>query len=154
MTKAIIDRTATAQPTNPYAAPPSNDGCEIEPAIIQIRSVARVFKIVGWFGVIIYAPIVIVCVGSLLVTLAGYRVDSILILAGATGFNGAILALAIQYVLTGRRISKNDLTARPRAIFLSYVMLIGFPVFTIIGIICCRNLRCYFDDLSSHAKKP
>ena len=143
----------TARGENPYASPPAigdDDGEDrIGASIVGIRSVARVFKIVGWFGVILYTPIVLTCVGSLVVTLVGYRIDSPLVLAGASAFNGVILGLAICYVLTGQRISKQDFTVRRRAILLSCLMMIGIPVFTIVGIICYRKIKLYFNDSSA-----
>lgn len=132
---------------NPYASPQTVGEGESDPSIVRVRSVARAFKIVGWFGTILYTPIVITCVASLLITLIGYRrIDSPAMLAGASAFNGAILALAIFYVMTGRRIAKHDLTVRRRALLLSCVMMIGFPVFTIIGIICYRYIHFYFNE--------
>lgn len=42
-------------------------------------------------------------------TLSGNRVDSPRVVFLASAFNGGCLALAIQYVLVARRISKQDL---------------------------------------------
>jgi hypothetical protein len=125
---------------NPYASPQAG-GAE---SAVRIRSVARAFKILGWFGVVLYTPIVIACISSLLLRLAGYGADSPMVLAGAAAFNGFVLGLAVLYAMTGRRIAKHDFTARRRAMFLSCLMMIGFPLFTIVGILCYRNIRLYF----------
>ena len=108
---------------------------------VRLRAVARAFKIFGWFWVVVYTPIVITCVGSLFATLAGYPIDSLIVLAGASFFNGAILALAILFVTTGRRIRLRDATAQRRALVLSCVMMLGFPILTIVGIICYRDIK-------------
>lgn len=137
---------ATAEAENPYASPQFG-GLEIEPSIVRIRAVARVFKLVGWFGVVLYTPIVIGGVASLVITLSGYhRIDPPAVLAGTSAFNGAILALALLYVMTGRRIATHDLSVRRRALLLSCVMMIGFPIFTIVGIISYRHIKLYFND--------
>jgi hypothetical protein len=140
-----IETARRLMPENPYASPQAVDDGTVDLSAVRLRSVARVFKIVGWFGVILYTPIVIASIASLLLTLVGYRIDSLLVLAGASAFNGTILALAILYVLTGRRIAKHDLTARRRAMLLSCVMMIGVPIFTIVGVICYRNINQYLN---------
>jgi hypothetical protein len=112
---------------------------------LRLRAVARVFKIFGWFWVVVYTPMVAICVGSLVITLAGHRIDSPLVLAGASAFNGAILWLAILYVRTGRRISRHDATARRRALFMSCFMMLGVPVLTVVGAICYRDIKRYLN---------
>lgn len=136
VTEGATARAVGASQDAPSTGQPTLD----DPLTVQVRSVARVFKIFGWFWVIIYTPIVVTCIGSLFITLAGHRIESPLVLAGASLFNGAILALAVLYVTTGRRISKRDVRVRRRALLLSCFMMLGFPILSIVGIICYRNI--------------
>ena len=139
---------------NPYA-PPADAGI-VDPAEIaatRIRSVARVFKIVGWMGIVIYTPIVLSCIHLLVMTLSGRRIGSPLVIAFATAFNGMVLALAICYLLTGRRVAAMDLTVRRQALVLSCFMMIGVPIFTVVGVLCYRYLKRHFVSDPMHSRE-
>ena len=129
---------------NPYSAPTTTSDPQPELATTRIRSVSRTFRWLGWILTILYVPIVVTCVVSLVLALLGHPVDSPLVLALASVFNGAILAVAILFILTGRRIAAGDYSVRGRALFLSCILMLGFPIFTVIGIFCFRYLKMYY----------
>lgn len=135
-----------AQDKNPFAAPKLMAETDTERATYELMSVARVFKTVGWLVVILYGPVVIFSVVVFLATLLRYIDEEPQRVLGGTLFNGGVLAMAIQYILTGRRIAKPDPTVRQRALFLSCVLMAGFPIFTFLGIRCYRDIKRYLVD--------
>ena len=134
-------------PENPFA-PPTADAARVpSKSEIRLRAVTRIYRIIGWFGIVLYVPIVLTCAGSLIGILPlMFPTESRLSLAGPLVFHSIFLALAVLYVLTARRIAARDFTVRRRAAALSFLMMIGFPIFTIVGIVCYRYLRLHFSD--------
>lgn len=146
MNPAHTDPLQHAQDKNPFAAPKLMAETDTERATYELMSVARVFKTVGWLVVILYGPVVIFSVVVFLATLLRYIDEEPQRVLGGTLFNGGVLAMAIQYILTGRRIAKPDPTVRQRALFLSCVLMAGFPIFTFLGIRCYRDIKRYLVD--------
>lgn len=146
MNPAQTDPLQHAQDKNPFAAPKLMAETDTERAIYELMSVARVFKTVGWLVVILYGPVVIFSGVVFLATLLRYIDEEPQRVLGGTLFNCGVLAIAIQYILTGRRIAKPDPTVRQRALFLSCVLMAGFPIFTFLGIRCYRDIKRYLVD--------
>ena len=133
---------------NPYSSP-TVAGTEVDPSKVPLGSVTRVYKWLGWVGAIIYVPIVITCVAALALSLAGHHEESPLVLAFASLVNGAILTLAVLLLLTSRRIAARDYSVRGRALILSCILMLGFPLLTVVGIICYRNITQHFLNAES-----
>lgn len=146
MNPAHTDPPQLSQDNNPFAAPKLMAETDTERAIYELMSVARVFKTVGWLVVMVYGPLVVFSIGVLISILIGYIDAEPQSVLGGTTFNCGVLAMAIQYILTGRRIAKPDPTVRQRALFLSCVLMAGFPIFTFLGIRCYRDIKRYLVD--------
>ena len=134
---------------NPYAPPSATTEQVRDVPTMRVRSVARVFKIMGWAGVIIYTPIVCISLAMLPVALLGNSRNSDPAFFLATFINSAILAIAICYLMTGRRISAYNIAVRRRALLMCCLMMIGFPIFTVVGAICFRNVKRHFADVAA-----
>ena len=146
MTKSDSSNIHSGIPKNPFAPPSTMAVRALSESEVRLRAVTRVYRIIGWLGIVIYVPIVLTCLGSLVGILLGYRIGPLLVVAGASVFHSIFLALAILYVLTARRIAERDITVRRRAVVLSFLMMIGFPLFTIVGAICYRYLKLHFHE--------
>ncbi|MEO1526998.1 MAG: hypothetical protein AAFX06_16285, partial [Planctomycetota bacterium] len=129
--------------TNPYSPPVTESSPPEDAAEKSLASVARAFKWLGWIISVLYAPIVLSCLGSFLLALVGRIEESPGFMLLVCIFNGSVLAFGIALILTARRLASRDYTVRKRALFLSCVLMVGVPLFTIVGIICFRNVRRY-----------
>jgi hypothetical protein len=117
----------------------------------RINSVSRIFVWIGLLGSLIYIPMVIVCLVSLVVHLvsrptSNSTIYDLLAIALATAVNSAILVLWLTFIVTARQIRRRIYRVRTRALVLAIVLSLGFPVLTIPGIMCFRWLRQFFHD--------
>ena len=124
---------------NPYATP--NAECESRPdSEGEIRVVVRVFRWLGWLGTIIYVPMVVIPMGTLVYSLTVEQKESPLILIGVILFNGVVLAAFVSMLIAASKLKRQ----RPDAIkwgrTVSYILLLGFPLLTLVGILCLRRL--------------
>lgn len=128
---------------NPYSPPQSDAEPSIDAATTQLHGVSRSFKWLGWLVTIVYVPIVLTCIGVFVLSLLGFNDESPPFMLFASLFNGAVLTLGISLIRASRRIRNRDTTVRRTALFLSCVLMLGFPLFTIVGVICYRNIGRY-----------
>ena len=117
----------------------------------RLNSVSRIFVWIGLLGSLIYIPIVIGCLVSLVAYLIGRPTSNatiydLLAIALATAVNSAILVLWLTFIVTARQIRRRLYRERNRALVLAIVLSLGFPVLTIPGIMCFRWLRQFFHD--------
>jgi len=141
---------------NPYASPATTDFHEPDEAAVRLRAVSRVFRALGWLGVVIYSPVTITCVVKLVRILAG-DADSIVSakeMTIATAISAAIVGVSSYFVITGRKISAFDLGARRQALVLACLMMTGFPIFTLIGAICFRDLTRHLRSAKTPRAEP
>ncbi len=131
---------------NPYAAPGSSNAATPDTATSKIQRLARIYKLMGWTITILYIPVVIGCTGTLIGGLLGIVDADIVMLLFASVMNTTILTVGILFIRTARRIRGGDPTVSGHAKFLSYVLMLGFPLFTIVGIICYRDISRYLMD--------
>jgi len=115
----------------------------------RINSVSRIFVWIGLLGSLLYVPIVIGCLVSLVANLVGRplsnpKIDTPWVIAFATAINAAILAIWLTFIITARQIKRRIYRVRTRALVLSVIFTLGFQVLTIPGIICFRWLRKFF----------
>jgi len=58
-------------------------------------------------------------------------------------FNGTVLGFGISMILVGRRVAIGDQSVRTTALVHSCILMLGFPLLTIIGAICFWQIRRY-----------
>lgn len=136
--------------TNPYE-PTITTPIVRDVANDRINSVSRIFVWIGLLGSLIHIPTVIACLVSLVVHLVGRptshsTIYNMLAVTVATAVNSAILVLWLTFIVTARQIRQRIYRVRTRALVLSVVLTLGFPVLTIPGIMCFRWLRQFFHD--------
>jgi hypothetical protein len=131
--------------TNPFESPAEISVSVPLPAQ-RIRSVARIFRWVGWAGVITYAPFTLIFGGLLLFSLlTGMFVPSedppppVMVAIGA-----GVSFVSYVFLRTAKGLLNKNPKAQRAALVMSCVLMIGFPVFTIAGVTCFRNVRRYF----------
>jgi len=129
--------------TNPYASPQAASE-SLSDSEREIRVVIRVFRRIGWFGTIIYVPMVVGPIGTLVYSLFVERQESSVVLVGATLLNGIILSIFIAMLIAASRLKHRRPGALKWGSVLSCAMMIGFPLFTIIGVLCLRKLRQHY----------
>lgn len=127
--------------TNPFESPAEiNDPVPL-PAQ-RIRSVARIFRWMGWVGVTLY-----LFLGDLLLFLLLNGIplrpedDTLLELIGVGVF---FLFASYMFLRAAKGLLNKSPKAKRAALVMSCVLMIGFPVFTIAGVACFRNVRRYF----------
>ncbi len=128
---------------NPYA-PPQGVSERLPDPAREIRVVARVFRWVGWVGTVLYLPMTLGTVGALIYSLLAEPVDSPLVLAGASLVNGGVLFVSITFLRTAKGLLNKHPLSQRAATVLSCVLLLGFPIFTIVGAICLCKVRRHF----------
>jgi hypothetical protein len=138
------------QPINPYAAPQANNRLPVpaDPKTIALNQVARIYRWLGWIGSVVYGLIFvsnIVVVIQILFDLKAYK-EPLWFFCSITIVHGLIFWLAITYLRTSNSILRRDYSKRQTAIVLAWIMMLGFPIFTIVGYICRRELLRHFHD--------
>lgn len=128
---------------NPYASPQAVSE-RLTDSEREIRTVARVFRWIGWVGVILYFPVIVMNVGALIYSLLVEPVNSPMVLAGASLLHGGILFVSFTFLRTAKGLAnKHPLSGRAAKV-LSCILLLGFPLFTIVGAICLHKVRRHF----------
>lgn len=107
----------------------------------EIRSGIRVFQILGWTGAIIYTPMVVGRIATLVYSVLVEPKESLLVLVGASLFNGLVLFYFLCLLRSAFRRNRREPDAIRSAKVLSYVTMIGFPLFTVVGILVVRKLN-------------
>ena len=125
---------------NPYSAPladlpPDPDAV----AIREIRSVVRVFRLIGWTSCLVCFLFF-----SMLATLIWRTLSFDDMIVGLV--TSGVFVSAVSYLRTATALKAGRLSSKRAAILLSCLLLLGFPLFTLIGIICLQKVRRHFDD--------
>ena len=128
---------------NPYSPPAVDSPLAPDPATVRLASVARAFRWLGWLVSIVYGPIVIVCIVALVLSSLGRHDESPAFMLLVCMINGAVFALGVSLIRTARRVAARDHTVRMTAMAISCILMLGFPLFTIVGVICFRHIRQY-----------
>jgi hypothetical protein len=144
-----MHNTASADGPNPYSSP-SVETQPVSMAEREIAVVVRVFRWLGCLGAVVfglgagiwicelsrsflkYAPI-----GAEPVSTEILFARSIVSLA-MLGFSAALLRVAA-------RMARHKPDARRKALILSSLMLIGFPLFTLIGFLCIQKVNRHYE---------
>jgi hypothetical protein len=118
----------------------------------NIRFVIRILRYIGWPFAILF-----VAMATLGIALAPFVAFS---KEGTIGMGIAIAAINIPFAVffvwllsVAKRMAQRDPSAKSPAINLSALMLLGFPLFTIVGILCLYKIRTFYDAYctESHA---
>jgi hypothetical protein len=133
--------------TNPYASPQSTNE-PLTDSEREIRVVVRVFRWIGWLGTIIYVPMVVGPVGTLVYSILVEPQESPVVLVCAAFFNGIVLSIFVAMLFAASKLKHRRPGALKWGSVLSCVMMIGFPLFTLIGVLCLRKLRRYYATYS------
>jgi len=131
--------------TNPYTSPAA-DSDRLSEAAREIATVVRVFRFIGWIGVIFYTPLALIALGMLIYSLVVEPSDSVAGNAVGVGLCGGVLFVSFTYFRTASALRAKHPRARRAATVLSCVLLLGFPIFTIVGIICLIKVWRNFAD--------
>lgn len=137
--------------TNPYA-PPTAIVPSITEAEQEIRFVIRIFRWIGWIGAVLYVPMPLLSILALIDSLMTEPRNS-LFLVGVCLANCSFYALFISLLFGARKLVRRSKRALQWARGLCYLMMIiGFPLFTIVGAICIRKLNRHYDEFVSMAE--
>jgi hypothetical protein len=128
--------------TNPYTSPHEISRPTSDPAR-EIRTVANVFRWLGWMGITIYLPVTSFTMGALVHQLMQGRNDEFVPIVVANGVGWCMLSLSLAYLRTAKALAAGNPLAARAARVLSWVML-GFPIFMIVGVICLKKTNNNF----------
>ena len=132
---------------NPYAAPEA----EPKPALTdtaakEVRTVSRVLR---WFGVVvsvIYLAMSVSATFALLVFVIAGRTKEIIGILLPTLACWGVFYIGWTYVRVGKGLLLKKPKAYRAAMILLCLLLIGFPLFTLVGILCIVKLRNNYED--------
>jgi hypothetical protein len=130
--------------SNPYASPTAESRLDPSIAESEIRFVIRILRWIGWLGGIPFVPLAILLTALFAYSsiVEGKRLPADVV-PGLILFDLlACLSIASGWVASG--MARHRPSARLPALLLCGVMLLGFPLFTIVGIVCIRKVRRYY----------
>ena len=141
----VLRREGISVEDNPYSSPRSElDRTELTIAEQEIRAVARVFRWIGWTGVVVCFPFFL----RFCITLFREFFDPTVPLSPLE--NELLITAAMFFFYWYPWTARKMLERMPRidrtAVLLSYVLILGFPIFTVAGIACLRKVRRHFDE--------
>ena len=128
---------------NPYSSPTAELET-VSDAEREIRVVIRIYRLVGWVGSFIYVPMAISTASVLLYSLFARPIESPAALFFPACINLCGATVFVGYILIASRMARRSVRVRGKAFLLSYFMLLGFPLFTIVGIVCLRKLKRHY----------
>lgn len=131
---------------NPYASPNSAPIAR-DIASERLNAVSRIFLWVGLLGCFFSVPCVIFCLIVFILNLVGHpMVEPMhpLFALFPIALYSSILLLCVTYVVTARQIKQRSYNVRDQALALSFLLILGIPIFTIPGVLCLVWLRKYF----------
>jgi hypothetical protein len=141
--------TASADEPNPYASP-AVESQPISTAEREIAVAVRVFRWIGRTGVVVFG--LAVCVWGFEMSRSFFvsvRLERELVSTGVLcarlmvslamlGFSAALLRVAAS-------MARHRPDARRKALILSSLMLIGFPLLTLIGFLCIQKVNRHYE---------
>ena len=128
---------------NPYASPEVS-GHTVARFDREIFGVARAIAAFGWIGFALYVPIVVGTIIKLVVAIVGD--GNAMVLLGASVFNCSVF-LSFRWVIrVAARLRRCERNADRKALFVSCIMTLFFPLFTLIGIICIYKIRKHYPE--------
>ena len=139
-----MNGTAPADSPNPYASPLS-EGEPVSDAEREIHAVIRVFRLIGWVGVILWTPAVFGSMGVFIYSLFAATRESSTFFFGVSIFHCSCAAIFLAYLRIASRMVKRRIEVRWKAILMCCLMLPGFPVFTVVGIICLWKVTRHYE---------
>ena len=110
----------------------------------NIRLVIRILRYIGWPFAILFVGMA--AVGALLAQFLVFANDDSIGAAVALVVTNLPLAVFFVWLLNvAKRMAQRDITAKSPATNASSLLLLGFPLFTIVGIICVFKIRRFYD---------
>jgi hypothetical protein len=110
----------------------------------NIGFVIRILRYIGW-------PFAVLFVGM---TALGVVLSPVLAFAKEGSIGMAVFiavaflpfaAFFVWLLKVAKRMAQRDLTAKSPATIISSLLLLGFPLFTIVGIMCVFKIRRFYD---------
>jgi hypothetical protein len=139
---------------NPYVAPqvvstPLPPG-ELTLPARRVRSVARIFRSLGWRSIAFLALFtIIIFVLGMLEFITNAPVHIFGDLGHSIGSCVKCICVALfmgMYVKTAYALIEKSPRAKSKGFVLALILPTGFPLFTVFGIYCLLNLLWYYDD--------
>ena len=112
-----------------------------EAADREIRGVVRVFRLIGGIGAVLYVPMALVSFVQFARSLLTETPESAASMLIVSLVNGGLAALFVMYLRVAGRLQRRGEGSKQWALAMSYVLLLGFPLFTIVGILCIRRIN-------------
>jgi hypothetical protein len=111
----------------------------------NIRIVIRILRYVGWPFAILF--VAMAGVGIVLAPFLAFADRGSLGLAALTPLMPLPFAIFFIWLLRlTNRMAQRDPTAKSPATNVSSMMIIGFPLFTIVGFMCVYKIRHFYDE--------
>jgi hypothetical protein len=127
---------------NPYASPATVGSSPVaSDAERQIRVVIRVFRLTGWPLLILFGGIVVLVVLTILTRIVADGVAGKPLPAELIPGPSLLAIAGIGSISVASQLARRKPGARWQGYVLSLLMLLGFPVFTIVGVSCFLRIR-------------
>jgi hypothetical protein len=111
----------------------------------NIRLVIRILRYVGWPFAILF--VAMAGLGILLAPFLAFAGRGSLGVAAVTALTFLPFALFFIWLLRlTNRMAQRDPTAKSAATNVSSIMVLGFPLLTVVGIICVYKIRHFYDE--------
>ena len=139
---------------NPYASPADHSSFAKEldsEAAKQIRVVIRILRYIGWPLAILLCPLSLFFLTTTIL-FAFIRPDARL--ADGVVFGVILLGLSGYFVFALRvasRMARRDPNVRFKAYLVLTPLLLGFPLFTIVALLCMAKIGRYYGDFCEEA---
>lgn len=138
----------TDERLNPYAPPGQPVQAHRDsPARERICAVYRAFRLLGWIGAVPFgAGTAAAVVGLIVDWFLGSPWNDTSPLALVVLLYAGLFTVSILFLRTARQLRAGSPTA-PRGVYaLSCLLLLGFPLLTIVGLLCMYDVRRWYPE--------
>ncbi len=112
----------------------------------QIGFVIRILQYIGWPFSILFVPYALfIIILSVYTFLTDSNAPYGTLFLGTLLFT-LIASFFVAHLRVARKMKQRDSSARLAGIALSTLMLLGFPLFTLVGLLCLRKITLHYDS--------
>jgi hypothetical protein len=128
---------------NPYQSP--QGPCERATPAPELSRVIRVFRLLGWVALLVFLPWLLTSLALSAYEFCVADQQEWRVLPGLNFGLAAANSYLIALLVTAHRMSRGHARAKRLAQSLCCIMLLGFPLFTLVGLILLRDIHRHYD---------
>jgi hypothetical protein len=128
---------------NPYQSP--QGPCERASPAPELRRVIRIFRLLGWVLLLVFFPCLLIALAMCVLQILMLEREDWRMLLAMNSYFAAVNAYLIALLVAAHRMSRGHTGAKRLAQSLCCIMLLGFPLFTLVGLILLRDIHRHYD---------